>query len=125
MADDERVKWDKRYAEPGYRMGDGPKRFLVELQGLLPRRGVAVKSSCALPPLRKRNFSLVSSSDSNSSAGATLLAALVTVAVNATVVNELSLSAQFSNVKFEISRVFGPSQSVTVFPTDAIFLKVA
>lgn len=46
MADDERVKWDKRYAEPGYRMGDGPKRFLVELQGLLPRRGTVLDLGC-------------------------------------------------------------------------------
>ncbi len=46
MADEERVKWDRRYAEPGYRMGDGPKRFLMELQGLLPRRGTVLDLGC-------------------------------------------------------------------------------
>lgn len=46
MSEAERAKWDERYGEPGYRMGDGPKAFLVELADLLPARGTVLDLAC-------------------------------------------------------------------------------
>jgi len=46
MSEAERAKWDARYGEAGYRMGDGPKAFLVDLADLLPARGTVLDLAC-------------------------------------------------------------------------------
>ncbi|HHO53342.1 MAG TPA: class I SAM-dependent methyltransferase [Deltaproteobacteria bacterium] len=46
MSEREREIWNRRYSEPGFRMGDGPKRFLVELAELLPGRGAVLDLGC-------------------------------------------------------------------------------
>ncbi len=46
MSVEEREIWNQRYSEPGFRMGDGPKRFLVELARLLPAQGTVLDLGC-------------------------------------------------------------------------------
>lgn len=46
MSEREREIWNQRYSEPGFRMGDGPKRFLVELAELLPASGAVLDLGC-------------------------------------------------------------------------------
>jgi len=42
MSEDDRRRWDARYAAPDYLMGDGPKALLRELERALPTEGAAL-----------------------------------------------------------------------------------
>ena len=46
MSASERENWDRRYSEPGFLMGDGPKRFVVDLADLLPKTGTVLDLGC-------------------------------------------------------------------------------
>ena len=46
MSERDREKWDGRYSEPGYRMGNGPKAYLRAVESFLPTSGTALDLAC-------------------------------------------------------------------------------